>query len=467
MSPTRSTAVWSIALTSIAFFMSALDNLVVITALPAIHRQVGGTLADLEWTVNAYTLAVAAGIIAAAALGDRLGRRRVYVVGLLVFSFASAACALAPNIATLIVARTVQGIGAAIITPLSLTILTQAFPAGRRGAIVGIWGGIGGLAVAAGPLVGGAVTEGLSWHWIFWINVPIGLVASLLASARLAERRGQAAPLDVPGIVLISGAAVAIVWGLIRAGADGWTSASTLTLLALGIAAVGGFVLWERRTAAPMLPLGLFKSLPFAAAVATGFLVSGTIQSAAFLASQYFQLGLGYSPFVTGLRFLPWTGMAFLVAPVAGRLSDRFGTRPLIVAGLLIQSAALFWMASVSGTDPGYARFALPLMVGGFGISMALPTTPAAALGAVGREELGKASGVYNTMQRFGAAFCIAVVSAVFASNGHLTSAAAVASGFRPATTVIATLSICGAVIALAIVARRRAETAVEVAAAA
>jgi EmrB/QacA subfamily drug resistance transporter len=457
MSSTRSAAVWAVALTGVAFFMSALDNLVVITALPAVHREIGGTLSDLEWTVNAYTLAVAAGIITAAALGDRLGRRRVYVAGLVVFSLASAACALAPNTTSLIAARAVQGLGAAIITPLSLTILTSAFPASRRGAIVGIWGGIGGLAVAAGPLVGGAVTQGLSWHWIFWVNVPIGLAAAVLASSRLSESYGPASRLDIPGLALVSIGAVAIVWGLIRAGDEGWAGTSALTLLGVGLASLAAFVIWEARATEPMVPLRLFRVRTFAAAVLAAFLVSGTIQSAAFLASQYFQLGLGYTPLQTGLRFLPWTGMAFVVAPLAGRFSDRIGTRPLIVAGLLIQAAALYWMATVSGTDSTYARFVLPLVIGGFGISLALPTTPAAALGAVSPQDIGKASGVINTMQRFGAAFCIAVVAAVFSSNGHLTSAAGVAAGFRPATVVIALLSLAGAAIGLAVSARKSA----------
>jgi hypothetical protein len=295
------------------------------------------------------------------------------------------------------------------------------------------------------------------------VNVPIGLVAAVLASARLSESHGPVAPLDIPGLALISAGAVAIIWGLIRAGDDGWTSITSTGLLAAGAALLGGFVLWEAVATAPMLPLRLFGVRTFAAAVLAGFLVSGTVQSAAFMASQYFQLGLGYTPLQTGLRFLPWTGMAFLVAPVAGRLSDRIGARPLIVSGLLIQSAALFWMASVSSTDASYARFLLPLVVGGIGISMALPTTPAAALGAVAPHELGKASGIYNTMNRFGAAFCIAVVSAVFASNGHLTSGDAVVAGFRPATAVIAALSIAGAVVGLAVGSRRAATASVDV----
>jgi EmrB/QacA subfamily drug resistance transporter len=457
---TRSQAAWAMALTSIAFFMGALDNLVVITALPAVHREIGGTLADLEWTVNAYTLAVAAGIITAAALGDRLGRRRVYTFGLVLFSLASAACALAPTAGVLIAARAVQGIGAAIITPLSLTILTAAFPASRRGAIVGVWGGIGGLAVAAGPLVGGAVTQGLSWHWIFWVNVPIGLVAAALSARLLAESHGPAARVDVPGLVLVSLGAVAVVLGLIRAGDLGWTSGDALIPLGAGLAALVAFIAWEQRAPEPMLPLRLLRIRPFAAAVITSFLVFGSIQAAAFLASQYFQLGLGYSPLLTGVRFLPWTGMAFVVAPLAGRLSDRVGTRPLMVIGLAVQAGALAWIAEVAATGIGYDRLAIPFMLGGIGISMALPTTPAAALGSVLPQDLGKASGIVNTMQRFGGAFSIAVVSAVFATNGALTSPAGVVAGFRPATAVVAGLSLLGAVAAMAVGSRRRAKSA-------
>src|SRR5260370_36625060 len=204
---------WTLALTTVAFFMGALDNLVVITALPAIHKEIGGSLTALEWTVNAYTLAVAATIITAAAIGDRLGRRRIYVIGLLLFTAASAACAVAPSPEILIAARAVQGIGAGIITPLSLTILTSAFSAQRRGAIIGIWGGIGGLAIAAGPLVSGAGTQGLNWHWIFWVNVPIGLAAAALSAIRLGQSHGPKTRLDVPRLALVCGAAGGLVLG--------------------------------------------------------------------------------------------------------------------------------------------------------------------------------------------------------------------------------------------------------------
>ena len=456
MAVNRSGPGWTLALTSVAFFMTALDALVVITALPAIHREIGGSLANLEWAVNAYLLSFAAGIITATALGDRLGRRRVYTIGLTLFTAGSAACALAPTAEFLIAARAIQGIGAAIVTPLSLTILTTAFPAERRGAIVGIWGGIAGLAVAAGPLVGGAVTEGLSWHWIFWVNVPIGLVAAAFSAVRLVESRGPASRLDVPGVALVSGGSVGIVWSLIRANDAGWVSPEVVAALGLGLLLMAGFLLWERRAPAPMLPLRLFKIQTFTAASATAFLMVAALFSAVFLVSQYFQFALRYSPWGTGVRVLPWTATALFVAPVAGALSDRIGTRPLMAAGMMLQGVGLGWFALVASTGVAYAHLVLPLVIAGVGVSMALPTTPTALLSAVAAPDMGKASGVNNTLQRFGGVFGVAVVSAVFAANGHLGTPASVNAGFRPALAVSAGLSVLGALAALVVKARRR-----------
>ena len=458
----RSRPGWALALTSVAFFMVVLDSLVVITALPAIHRDLGAGLSTLEWTVNAYSLTAAAGIITAAALGDRLGRRRVFAAGLLLFAAASAACALAPSVAFLVAARAVQGVGAAMVIPLSLTILTSAFPAERRGAIVGIMGGLGGLAVAGGPLVGGAVTQGLDWHWIFWINVPIGVAAAALATWRLTESRGPAARLDLPAVGLVSAGAAGVVWGLVRGNEAGWTSPETLAALTLGVLLLAAFVAWEDRVPEPMLPLGLFRRRAFAAAGATAFLMSASIFSAAFLASQYFQLVLGYSPLGTGLRFLPWTATPVAVAPLAGMLSDRVGRRPVMVLGLLLQGAGLGWIAFVATLGTSYGQLVVPLVIAGVGISMALAATPAAALSAVEPRDIGRASGATNTLQRFGGVFGIAVASAVFAANGHLGSAAGFTAGFRPALTAVACLSVLGAVSALA-VGRARAPEAVPV----
>ena len=452
-----------LALTSVAFFMVSLDALVVVTALPAIHQSIGGAIGTLEWAVNGYGLTFAAGIITAAALGERLGRRRVYVTGLTVFTLASAACAVAPNASLLIAARAVQGLGAAAVTPLALTILAAAFPVERRGAVVGIFGGISGLAVAGGPLVGGAVTQGLDWHWIFWINVPFGVLAVLgsllfLPAGRAASAGRGRARLDVPGAVLSAGGGALLAWGLVRVGESGWSDSLGLAGLAGGLAVLTGFVAWERRAASPMLPLRLFRVRTFAAANVTAFMSFGAIMSAAFLTAQYFQLGLGYSPLTAGLRMLPWTATPMLVAPAAGALADRIGTRPLLVTGLALQAGGLAWVALLaSAGDAGYGRYVVPFVVAGVGISMAIPTVPTAALGAVSPDDVGRASGVTNTMQRFGGAFGIALVSAVFAAHGHLGTAAAFTAGYRPAMLGAAGLSLLGAVAAVAISRRRAA----------
>jgi EmrB/QacA subfamily drug resistance transporter len=456
MTARRSSPPWTLALTSIAFFMVALDTLVVITALPAMQRELRVGLSTLEWTVNAYGLAFAAGIITAAALGDRFGRRRVFTLGLALFTAASAACALAPSAGALIAARAVQGVGASMVMPLSLTILTSAFPAARRGAIVGIWGGIAGLAVASGPLVGGAVTQGLDWHWVFWVNVPIGVVATVLSLARLSESRGPATRLDLPAVGLVTGGAVGVVWGLVRAGDVGWASVETLATLGAGIVLLAGFVAWERRAPEPMLPMRLFGRLGFSAAIVTGSLMTAALTAAAFLVAQYFQGVLGLSPLDAGLRLLPWTATPLLVAPLAGALSDRIGARPLMVLGMLLQGAGFAWIALVAGTAAGYDHLVLPLVTAGVGVSMVLPAAPTAALDAVAPRDMGKASGANGTMQRFGGALGIAVTTAVFAAHGHLGTPAGFDAGFRPALAVAAGLSLLGAVTGLAVAGRRR-----------
>jgi EmrB/QacA subfamily drug resistance transporter len=451
----QSARIWAVILTSAAFFMVALDSLVVIAALPAIHRDLGASIATLEWTINAYGLAYAVGIITAAALGDRLGRRRMFTWGLALFTTASAACALTPSAATLILARAIQGIGAAIIMPLSLTLLTSAFPPERRGAIVGIWGGIGGLAVASGPIVGGAITQGLSWHWIFWANVPIGLVATVLSIRRLAESHGPATRLDVPAVALVSGGVLSLVWGLVRASDAGWASAEIVGALAAGVLLLAGFVAWENRAAEPMLPLRLFSQRAFAAASASAFLMIAALFGAAFLVSQYFQIALGFSPLSTGVRILPWTATPMFVAPVAGALSDRLGQRPLMAVGLLLQGIGLAWFALVATTSVGPGQLVLPLLVAGIGVSMAIATTPTAVLGAVAPADIGKASGVNSTLQRFGSVFGIAMVAAIFAANGHFGTPVSFTAGFRPALSAAAALSALGAVCALGVGRRR------------
>jgi EmrB/QacA subfamily drug resistance transporter len=453
-----------LALTSVSFFMVALDSLVVVTALPAIHASVGGSIATLEWAVNAYGLTFAAGIVTCAALGDRLGRRRVYVAGLALFTVASALCAVAPDSGLLIAFRAVQGLGSAAVTPLALTILAAAFPPERRGAVVGIFGGIGGLAVAGGPLVGGAVVQGLDWHWIFWVNVPIGIAAVVGAALFLPTGRGPATRLDLPAVPLIAGGAALVAWALVRVGDSGWGDVKAIVAFVAGAALLAGFVLRERTAAEPMLPLRLFRVRAFSAANLAAFCMSGAIFSAAFLTAQYFQLGLGYSPLSTGLRLLPWTATPMIIAPLAGALADRIGTRPLLVTGLLLQAAGLAWVASLATAgSSGYGRLVLPLIVAGAGISMAIPTSTTTALSAVGSADVGRASGVNGTLQRFGAAFGIALATAVFTAHGHFGSVASFTAGYRPAMVVSAGLSLLGAVAAIAIGRRRAAPAAPQI----
>ncbi len=446
---------WVLALTSLAYFIVVLDSTAVITALPRMQQDLHVGLDTLQWTVNAYGIAFAAGIITAAALGDRLGRRRVFIAGLALFTVASAACAVAPSATTLIVARAVQGVGGAAVLPLSLTILTTAYPAQRRGAIVGIYGGLAGLAVALGPLAGGAVTEGLDWHWIFWVNVPLGVAGSLLSLRLLPETYGGTARLDLPGVALVTAGVVGLVWGLARTGQAGWGSAEVVVALAAGAVLLAGFFIWEARAAAPMLPLRLLRIRAFAAGNATGFLMTGSTFAAAFLITQYFQFALGYSPLVTGLRLLPWLVTPMLISPVAGALSDRIGRRSVIVTGLLLQAAGFIWVAVTMSPTGSTAGVVLALLVAGVGISMALPTVPTAVLSSVQLAEMGKASGITTMMQRFGAVFAIAIATSVFGAYGHLGSPASVTSGFRPALAVAAGLSLLGALTALAITARR------------
>jgi EmrB/QacA subfamily drug resistance transporter len=336
------------------------------------------------------------------------------------------------------------------VKPLSLTILAAAFPPERRGTIVGIWGAIGGLAVAGGPLVGGAVVQGLDWHWIFWINVPIGLAAAILSAARLPESRGQVRRLDIGGLLLVAVGAVALAWGLVRTTDVGWGSMQVITALSLGAVLIAVFVAWERRVAAPMLPLRLLRIRAFTAANATGFMSMAAITSAAFLMSQFFQLGLGYTPLATGLRFLPWTATPLVIAPIAGRLADRIGARPLMAAGMAMQAVGLAWVAMDITAGASYGELVLPLVIAGVGISMVIPTTPTAALGAVPPAVLGTASGVLNTLKRFGTVFGVAIVAAVFSASGHLGSAAGVVAGVRPALATSAGLSLLGALAALA-----------------
>jgi EmrB/QacA subfamily drug resistance transporter len=452
----NSKTAWVLALTSIASFMVALDTLVVSTALSTIRVHLHASVAQLEWTVNAYNLSFAVLLLTAAALGDRLGRRRVFAAGLGLFAVASAACALAPDVGTLIAARAVQGAGAALVMPLAIAIVSSAFPAERRGTAIGLLMAVTGLAVAGGPLVGGAIAQGISWQWIFWVNVPIGLLTIPFVLARIPESRGPDAAIDIRGLVLVTGAALGVVWSLVRGNAAGWGSAEVVGALAGGLALLGAFVAWERRAAEPMLPTRLFRSRAFSAGNTAIFFTFASLFGAVFFLAQFLQSGLGYGPFGAGLRLMPWTATLFFVAPVAGALADRFGERPFMVGGLLLQATGMTWIALIA--EPGLAYWHLipPLIVAGIGISMAIPSASSSVLASVEEGAIGKASGANAMMRELGGVFGIAVLVAVFSGAGGYASAQAFSDGFAPAMGVCAGFGVAGAIAGAALPGRRR-----------
>ncbi|MGW1946360.1 DHA2 family efflux MFS transporter permease subunit [Streptomyces sp. NPDC001940] len=453
----RGGAVWALVITGAAGFMAALDNLVVTTALPSIRNDLGGALDDLEWTVSAYTLTFAVLLMFGAALGDRFGRRRLFLVGLTVFTGASAAAAMAPGIDSLIAARAVQGVGAAIMMPLTLTLLTAAVPAAKRGMAYGIWGAVNGLAVASGPLIGGSLTEHVSWHWIFWLNVPLGLALLPLARLRLNESYGTGARLDLVGTLLASSGLFGIVYALVRAPRDGWTSGLVLLGLFAGGALLVAFVLHGTRAKNAMLPMRLFRSRAFAGINAASLLMFLGMFGSIFLLSQYMQGVLGYSPTEAGLRMLPWTGMPMLVSPIAGYLSDRIGGRLVVATGLFLQAAGLAYYASVIAVDASYAAQLPALIINGVGMSLYFAPASNLVMSSVRPQEQGIASGTNNALREVGGALGIAVMSSIFAAQGGYEPAQNFVDGIQPALWVgAATVAVAGAA-ALFIPSRRRA----------
>ncbi|MFF8671331.1 MFS transporter [Streptomyces sp. NPDC015242] len=454
----RGGAAWALVITSVAGFMAALDNLVVTTALPSIREDLGGGLHDLEWTVSAYTLTFAVLLMSGAALGDRFGRRRLFLAGLAVFTGASAAAAMAPGIDSLIAARAVQGAGAAVMMPLTLTLLTAAVPAAKRGMAYGIWGAVNGLAVASGPLVGGTLTEHISWQWIFWLNVPLGLALLPLARLRLAESHGTGAPLDLPGTLLASGGLFGIVYGLVRGPVDGWTGGLVLTGLFAGTALLAGFVLYSTRAKNPMLPMRLFRSRAFSGINAASLLMFLGMFGSIFLLSQYMQGVLGYSPTEAGLRMLPWTGMPMLVAPIAGILADRIGGRPVVAAGLFLQALGLGSMAVVATADASYAAQLPALVVSGVGMALFFAPASHLVMSSVRPQEQGIASGANNALREVGGALGIAVMASIFSAQGGYETGQTFVDGMRPALVTGSAVVALAGVAALLIPGRRRTE---------
>ena len=447
---TRSTSTaWTFAITAIALFMVSLDNLVVTTALPVIRNEFGASLAELEWIVNAYTFTFAVLLLTGAALGDRFGRRRVFIVGLLLFTVGSAAAALSSSSTSLILARAIQGIGGAIVMPLSLTILANSVPVERRAVALGAWGAIGGLALAVGPLVGGAIAEGLTWQWIFWLNVPIGLIAMPLAALRLTESHGPREGLDLPGLGLASVGLLALVSGLVRGNEAGWTDPTIIASLAAGVGFLAAFIGWEARAARPLVPLRLFRSGAFGGANLVSFLMSFGMFGSVFLLAQFFQLVQGYGPLDAGIRTLPWTAMPLIAAPLAGLASVRIGPRPILAAGMVLQAASLAWIAAVATPKVAYETLVPAFVVAGIGMGLFFAPIANVVLSSVHPTEEGKASGVNNAIREVGGVFGVAVLAAVFSLAGDYGSAESFVSGLVPALWVGAVVVGVGAVAAV------------------
>ena len=449
--PTGKNVGWTFFITSVALFMAALDNLVVVTALPVIRADLDASLSELEWIVNAYTLTFAVLLLTGAALGDRFGRKPMFIVGIGIFTVGSALAAIAGTIETLIAARALQGVGGAMIVPLTLTILSAAVAPERRALALGAWGGIGGLAIAIGPLVGGAIAEGISWQWIFWINVPIGIIAAAISVLKLNETFGPDKRLDLVGLVLAALSFVGIVWGVIHANEQGWTDPTVLGAIIGSVILLAGFIWWEARSTAPMLPLSFFKNRTFAVANGASFLLFFGVFGAVFLMAQFFQIAQGYGPFGAGLRTLAWTAMPAFVAPIAGALSGRIGGRPILVVGLGLLAVGLGWFALIATPEVPYGDLVPALVIGGIGMGMFFAPVANVVLSSVRSSEEGKASGATNAIRELGGVFGVAILAAVFSGTGSYASPQAFVDGLVPAVWVGAAVVAAGSILSAAL----------------
>jgi EmrB/QacA subfamily drug resistance transporter len=447
---------WVMGLAAFASFMVMLDAMVVTLALNTIRHDLGASLEALEWTVNAYNLPFAVLLLPSAALGDRFGRRRMLILGFTLFTVASVACALAPNIGWLIAARAVQGVGASFVTPLAVALLSVAFPRDERAKALGIFTAISGIALIAGPVVGGAISQGLSWQWIFWINIPLGLVIVPLIYRRIDESFGQIAALDLPGLILVAGAAFAVVWGLMHAASAGWASVEVVGWLAAGAVLAIAFVAVELRVREPMVPMRLFRSRAFSAGVASGFIFNAAMYGVLFLLPQFLQTGQGYGALDAGLRMLPWTAMLFIFAPIGGAMVNRVGERALVVGGVTAQGLGFAWLATIAAPDLAFLSLVPPLMLAGAGVTMAMPAAQNAVLGSVAPAEVGKAAGAYNMFRFLGGVTGIAIAATVFASHGSFGSASEFSAGFAAAMAVSAALSLVAGLVGMCLYGWRR-----------
>jgi EmrB/QacA subfamily drug resistance transporter len=449
---------WTLAAVAFGLFMIMLDNTVVNVALPSIGRDFDTDLSELEWVVNGYALTFGVLMLTGGKLADLLGRRRIFIAGLAIFTLASLACGLATSAEFLIGARIVQGVGSALMNPATLSIIIATFPPRQRGMAIGIWAGVSAMALAIGPLLGGIITEHIDWSWVFFINIPVGVLGIVVARLVIDESRDTSAVqrLDLPGLAVSAIALFALTYGLIEANQHGWTSPLILSLFAVAAVGLVGFVLLEQHQRVPMLDLSLFRNPTFAGANAVMMLVGLAMFGVFLFVTLYMQNVLGYSPTEAGATFLPMTILIVLLAPVAGKLSDHVGSRWLMASGMTLVSVSLLLDTRLDAGS-NFWDILPPLIVGGIGMAFAMTPTTAAAMGSVPVDKAGVGSAVLNSMRQVGGSLGIAVLGAIIVSYISVEppdprAQEEFVEGFHSALYVAAAIALAGAIVAVSTV---------------
>ena len=440
---------WVLGLTAAASFIAVLDGMVVTTALDSIRQDLAAPLSFLHWTITVYSLSFASLLMAGAGLGDRFGHRSMFVFGLLLFALASAGCAAATSIGWLVFARALQGAASAILVPVAMTLLGSAVTPLQRPRAMGMFSSLTGLAVLSGPVIGGLLVDSLGWRSVFWVNVPFCVATAFLATLKIQSNDRVMSKVDLPGVVLLTIAMTAIVWGLSEGNAIGWSSPAIASALAIGTASAIAFFVWETKALDALVPGRLMQSIPFRAGNLVCLLMFMSMMGTLIFMAQYFAITQQTSASGAGGRMTPWTVSLFVVAPISGILTSRLGERLPAVTGLLLQSAALMWMSFLCKSASGYGAWVPPLILAGVGISLAMPAVQSAVLGSVAPRDMGKASGIYNTMRQLGWACGAAAAVAIFSASGSLAAAETVSNGYAAVLQLTAALSAMGALVSL------------------
>lgn len=440
---------WVLGLTAAASFIAVMDGMVVTTALGSIRQDLTAPLSYLHWTMTAYSLSFASLLMAGAGLGDRFGLRTMFIFGLLLFALASAGCAVVTSIGWLVFARALQGAASAVLVPVAMTLLGSAVTPPQRPRAMGVFSSLTGLAVLSGPLIGGLLVDGLGWRWVFWINIPLCVATAFLARLRIQSNDRLVSKIDWLGVILLTTAMTAIVWGLSEGNAAGWSSGAIVSALTIGAVAAIAFFAWETKAIDPLVPGRLMQSVQFRAGNLVCLLMFMSMMGTLIFMAQYFAITQRASASGAGWRMMPWTASLFLAAPIAGVLAGRVGERLPAVTGLFVQSAALVWMSFLCKGVGSYAAWVPPLVLAGVGISLAMPAVQSAVLGSVAPRDMGKASGIYNTMRQLGWACGAAAAVAVFSALGSLATVETVSNGYAGVLLLTAALSATGALLSL------------------